>query len=105
MTQLATNYPDASTSRRAFVQLVAGGIGLATASRSYAGVPPSDKIQVGFIGLGGQGRSRLNEFMKHPDVVAAAVCDLDRTHLDSAAAAVEKTPTATPRDVPRARAT
>ena len=82
MTELAT--------RRTFVQLAAGGIGLAAASRAYAGPPPSDRIQVGFIGLGGQGTSRLNEFMRHPDVVAAAVCDLDRTHLDAAAAAVEK---------------
>jgi len=37
---------------------------------------PSDKIQFGFIGVGRQGTSRLNEFIRHPDVVAAAVCDL-----------------------------
>jgi predicted dehydrogenase len=78
------------TSRRTFVQTVAGGI-VATASRSYSRTPASDKIQVGFIGLGGQGTSRLNEFMKHPDVTAAAVCDLDQKHLDAAVAAVEKT--------------
>src|SRR5450432_3143335 len=89
MTELAANHSDAATSRRTFVQLAAGGISLA-ASRSFAATPASDKIQVGFIGLGGQGTSRLNEFMKQPDVVAAAVCDLDRTHLDSAVAAVEK---------------
>src|ERR1019366_1816858 len=89
MTEFATNHPDARSSRRTFVQLVAGGIGLATASRSHAGAPASDKIQVGFIGLGGQGTSRLHEFMKQPDV-AAAVCDLDGTHLDAAVAAVEK---------------
>jgi predicted dehydrogenase len=76
------------TSRRTFVQMVAGGIGLAHASRSFASAP-SDKIQVGFIGLGGQGTSRLKEFMRQPDVVAAAVCDLDQKHLDAAAAAVE----------------
>src|SRR5260370_2341016 len=79
------------TSRRTFVQLVSGGIGLAAASRSYAAAPaPSDQIEVGFIGLGGQGTSRLKEFMRQPDVRAAAVCDLDRTHLDAAVAAVEK---------------
>ena len=71
--------------RRTFV------IGLGAASRAYAGAPASDKIQVGFIGLGGQGTSRLNEFMRQPDVNAAAVCDLDQTHLDRAVAAVEKT--------------
>src|SRR5258708_21511084 len=78
------------TSRRTFVQLAAGGIGLAAASRAYAAAPPSDQIQVGFIGLGGQGTSRLKEFMSQPDVVAAAVCDLDRRHLEAAVAAVEK---------------
>ena len=68
-----TKNTDGGSSRRTFVQLVAGGMSLAAASRSYAGAPASDRIQVGFIGLGGQGTSRLNEFMKHPDVTAA-VC-------------------------------
>ena len=90
MTELLNNYPDTGASRREFVQLV-GGIGLAAASRAYAATPASDKIQIGFIGLGGQGTSRLNEFMRQPDVVAAAVCDLDQKHLEAAAAAVEKT--------------
>ena len=62
---------------------------------------PSDQIQVGFIGLGGQGTSRLKEFMRHPDVVAAAVCDLDQKHLDAAAAAVEKAQGHKPDSVPR----
>jgi predicted dehydrogenase len=70
--------------RRTFV------IGLGAAARAYAGAPASDKIQVGFIGLGGQGTSRLNEFMRQPEVNAAAVCDVDQTHLDRAVAAVEK---------------
>jgi predicted dehydrogenase len=68
----------------------AAGIGLAAVSRAYSGAPPSDRLRVGFIGLGGQGTSRLNEFMRHPDVDAVAVCDLDRTHLDRATALVEK---------------
>ena len=78
-----------STSRRAFVQLAAAGLGLA-ASTARAATPPSDRIQVGFIGLGGQGTGRLNEFMRHNDVDAVAVCDLDRGHLDRAAALVER---------------
>jgi len=55
-----------------------------------AAAPASDRIQIGFIGLGGQGTSRLNEFLRHPDVAAAAVCDVDSTHLDRAAAIVAK---------------
>ena len=69
------------------------GAGLAlTAPRSgRAEAAPGELLRMGFIGLGGQGTSRLKEFMKHPDVEAAAVCDVDSTHLDRAAAEVEKT--------------
>ena len=74
------------TSRRTFVQLAAAGLGLSAVRKPASAAPASDRIQVGFIGLGGQGTSRLNEFMRHPDVSAAAVCDVDRTHLDRAAA-------------------
>jgi len=70
--------------RRTFVQ---GAAGLPL----LAGPPPSDQIRVGFIGVGGMGTGRLTQFMKHPDVVAAAVCDVDSTHADRAAALVEKT--------------
>lgn len=52
---------------------------------------PSDRIRVGFIGLGVQGTGRLREFMRHTDVFAAAVCDVDTTHRDAASALVEKT--------------
>ena len=84
------------TSRRTFVQLAAAGLGLSAVRKPASAAPASDRIQVGFIGLGGQGTSRLNEFMRHPDVSAAAVCDVDRTHLDRAAALVEKTQGHTP---------
>src|SRR5262249_5743104 len=47
-------------------------------------------------GLGGQGTSRLNEFLKHPDVTAVAVCDVDSMHLDSAAEIVSKAQGQTP---------
>ena len=83
MVQMAAN-------RRTFMQMAAAGLGLAASSRSAYGAPASDRLQFGFIGLGQQGTSRLNEFMKHPDVAAVAVCDLDQTHLDRAAALVEK---------------
>lgn len=36
---------------------------------------PSDKIVVGFIGLGGRGMSHLKAFKAFPDVVVGAVCD------------------------------
>jgi predicted dehydrogenase len=50
----------------------------------------SERINVGFIGVGGQGTSRLREFMKHPDVNVAAICDVDASHMERAAALVEQ---------------
>ncbi len=72
------------------MQMAAAGVALSAAPKAARAVPASDRIQVGFIGLGGQGTSRLNEFMRQSDVNAAAVCDLDSTHLDRASALVEK---------------
>jgi predicted dehydrogenase len=74
------------TNRRSFLKTTAFGL---AAMRSFAA--PSDRIQVGFIGVGRQGTSRLKEFMRQPDVVAAAVCDLDESHVNAAAATVETT--------------
>jgi predicted dehydrogenase len=51
---------------------------------------PSEKIVMGVIGCGGQGRAVMNEHMQHPDVAIAAVCDVDRRHLAEAGQEVEK---------------
>jgi predicted dehydrogenase len=74
-------------SRRSFVQLAAAGI---------AAAAPNDKVRMGFIGVGRQGTSRLNEFLRQPDVVAVAVCDVDATHVDQAAEIVAKVQGAAP---------
>lgn len=79
--------------RREFVATAAGvGMGLTALQYTAMAAPgANDKIRVGFIGLGGQGTGRLNEFLKHPDVEAVAVCDLDKKHVERAAGIVEKT--------------
>ena len=74
-----------SQTRRIFLGTAAAG--LAASSLRAA---PSIRIRVGFIGLGGQGTGRLNQFLKQPDVEAAAVCDLDTHHVERAVALVEK---------------
>ena len=45
---------------------------------------------MGLIGVGGMGTNRLRDFIAHPDVRIAAICDVDRAHVDRAVAEVEK---------------
>ncbi len=77
-------------SRRMFLGAAAG---LATViHRPLLAQPaPSDQVQLALIGVGGMGTGRLAEFMKHPDVRIAAICDVDRRHRDAAIALVQST--------------
>lgn len=61
---------------------------LASGARALAAA--NDRINMGFIGLGGMGTNRLNGFLKHADVNVTAVCDLDDAHAARAAGIVEK---------------
>jgi predicted dehydrogenase len=51
---------------------------------------PNDRINMGFIGVGGMGMSRLRGFLKHTDVDPVAICDLDQKHVDRAMAYVKQ---------------
>lgn len=86
-------------SRREFLRAVGKtslsvGAGLAlpnlflNRTRAATGQNPSELIRIGFIGVGGQGTSNLNALRKIAATVA--VCDVDKTHLTAAKAAVEK---------------
>ena len=44
-----------------------------------AEVKPSNKIVMGFIGMGKQNRGLLDNFLNQPDVQVVAVCDVDTT--------------------------
>ncbi len=78
-------------SRRTFLgNAVAGAALTALNRRALAGHSPNDQVVLGMIGVGGMGLSRLKEFMRHDDVRVAAICDVDRRHLDRAVAEVEK---------------
>ena len=65
----------------------AGVPGITTVSRgdepkaAPKSVAATDKIVLGFIGVGGMGTGLLNEFRKFPDVEIAAVCDVYEPHL------------------------
>jgi predicted dehydrogenase len=52
--------------------------------------PASEKLVVALIGCGGQGRGDLRAFLRLPEVEVAALCDVDRAHIDAAAKDVEK---------------
>lgn len=57
---------------------------------------PSDRIRMGFVGLGGMGMNRLRGFMKHGDVEVVALCDLDAQHLGQAVQQVKTDRSMTP---------
>ena len=75
--------------RRQFVKdsaaLVAGTtiVGLGT-NKAAGKLPPSERVNLGFIGMGGMAQGHLGWFKDQPDVRVAAVCDVDSRHLNRA---------------------
>ncbi|HEV2352601.1 MAG TPA: gfo/Idh/MocA family oxidoreductase, partial [Puia sp.] len=78
------------TNRRTFLAqssaLAAGALFL-PASQKYISasrlpVPPSDRINIGAIGLNGMGWSDLTAALKVPGVNVVALCDVDKNVLD-----------------------
>ncbi len=49
----------------------------------------SNRIAMGFIGVGGQGGGHLRASVRHPEIEVLAVCDVDARHRDRAKAAVD----------------
>src|SRR5215813_14449572 len=45
-------------------------------------VPPSDKVNIAFIGVGAQGLRVMLHFLKEPDVQGVAVCDVNKSGSD-----------------------
>ena len=77
-------------SRRTFLNATAAGLGLTALNvRTLASQQPSDQISLAMIGVGGMGTGRLRQFLEHPDVRIAGICDVDRSHVDRAVAIVE----------------
>jgi len=61
----------------------AGALGLGES------VAPSERITVGFIGLGGQGRANMHAFMRNQDAQVVALCEVDQANLERAVADVK----------------
>jgi len=77
-------------SRRRFVKqaALASGATAIGAHLAYAGeeqrVLPSERINLGFIGLGGIGNFHLDWFHQQPDVQITAVCDVEASRVTAA---------------------
>jgi predicted dehydrogenase len=87
MTFMSEPFSTLPLSRRGFLATVAAG------SVAPAFVPSrcfgaNEKVTLGFIGVGGQGKGNLGGFLKHANV--AAVCDVDSKRLADALGVVEK---------------
>ena len=53
-------------------------------------LPPSERIVLGAIGIGGRGGYVLSHFMSHPQVQVVAVCDVQAARRNAARAMAEK---------------
>jgi len=78
------NLSQASVSRRKFLaQSAAAAIGVSIVPRRVLGgagyVPPSDKVNIAFIGVGSQGLRVMLHFLREPDVQGVAVCDCNKS--------------------------
>ena len=77
--------------RRDFIRSsMAVGAGLAMASPASRALGANDDIRLGIIGVGSQGGGHMGYFSKIPGVRLVAICDADRAHVESRAAAFEK---------------
>ena len=73
--------------RRSFLEKsAASAVGFTIVPRHVLGgpgyVPPSDKVNIAFIGVGSQGQRVMLHFLKEPDVQGVAVCDTNKGSAD-----------------------
>ncbi len=75
-----------SVSRRAFLERGATTAGVTLVARHVLGgpryVPPSDRINVAYVGVGTQGIRQLMPALQHADLRVTAVCDPNRRSED-----------------------
>ena len=76
--------PSSTVSRRKFLaQAGAAGLGISIIPRYVLGglgyVPPSDKVNIAFVGVGSQGLRVMLHFLGEPDVQGIAVCDVNKS--------------------------
>ena len=76
-----TGSPAGKQSRRSILRNTAAVLatGISIVPRHVLGgpnhVPPSDRIHIGVVGVGGRGKQNVDELLKHKDVVITAIAD------------------------------
>lgn len=82
--------------RRSFLRKSALGLGSFAASTalsrslSFGQSPPSDRVRVGHVGVGGRAGSLLKEFSARKDVEIVGITDVDRRRIPQAVQLVER---------------
>lgn len=84
-------FPFAHPSRRRFLKTAAAALALPTVvPASVRGAQaPSQRVQVGCIGVGPQGRGVMGQFLNQPDCRVVALCDVSQRHLTDAVRQVQ----------------
>lgn len=78
------------TTRRQFAQAAAAPLLVPASALGLAGAtPPSDRIAVAGIGMGGRNRRNIQEFLRQKDVRVTTVCDLFADRRERAKALVD----------------
>src|SRR5690606_18732298 len=72
--------------RRDFLRATAALAGATITGRAARAASPIDRLRTAHIGVGGMGASDLDSIASHSAVAVAALCDVDRTHLEQARA-------------------
>jgi len=86
---MSTGY---TTSRRSLLKMLAASSAapMIVPSRLFGADAPSNKITLGFIGVGWQGGGNLNAFLGEDMCRVVAICDVDESHLKGAIDKVNK---------------
>ena len=63
---------------------------LSASTLAFGQKGPNDRITMGFIGVGTQGRGLLNNFLNHPDTQVLAVSDVDTTRREHSRKTVDE---------------
>jgi predicted dehydrogenase len=84
--------PGACTRRNFLKASGAAAVGIGLSARVLGGegaAAPSEKVNLGFVGVGPQGGGHVRHFLGFPDVRITAVCDVDQKKVDAAVAACQ----------------